>query len=112
MGYLVDRTHRELSDEEIARIASTYHAWRGEKGSGKYVDVPGFCKSATTEEIVAHGHILTPGRHVGAEEVEDDDMPFEETIKRLTATLSEQFTESAKLEQMIRVTIKSLRYGQ
>src|SRR5262249_11117478 len=73
LGRLVDRIHRELSDEEITRIARTYHAWRGEKDAGKYADVPGFCKSATTEEITAHGHVLTPGRYVGAEEVEDDD---------------------------------------
>jgi len=82
MGRLIDRTHRELTDEEIARIAGTYHAWRGlpaevsaqagEKEAGKYEDVPGFCKSATLETIAAHGHVLTPGRYVGAEEIEDD----------------------------------------
>ena len=62
---LVDRVHRELSEEEIARIAGTYHAWRGEKDAGKYKDIAGFCKSGTSEEIQQHGHILTPGRYVG-----------------------------------------------
>lgn len=112
MGYLVDRTHRELSDEEIARIARVYHAWRGEKNSVKYVDTRGFCKSATTEEIAAHGHILTPGRYVGVEEVEDDGEPFEEKMKQLAATLSEQFARSAKLEKAIQVNLKSLGYGR
>jgi type I restriction enzyme M protein len=76
MGHLIDRVHRELPDEEIKRIADTYHAWRGEKGAGKYRDVPGFCKSATLEEIRQHSHVLMPGRYVGAEQVEDDSTPF------------------------------------
>ncbi len=85
MGRMVDRTHRELTDEDIARIANTYHAWRGEKDAGEYADVPGFCKSATLEEIRKHGHVLTPGRYVGAPEQEDDGEPFEEKMKRLVA---------------------------
>src|SRR5450759_376560 len=78
MGALVDRTHKELSDEDIARIAGTYHAWRGEPGSESepgtsgYADVPGFCKSATTELVATHGCVLTPGRFVGAAEAEAD----------------------------------------
>jgi type I restriction enzyme M protein len=107
MGQLVDRTHRELSEEEIARLGRTYHAWRGEKEAGKYEDVLGFCKSATSEEIAAHGHILTPGRYVGAEEIEDDDEPFEVRMTRLTATLTEQFAESARLEAAIRTHLKN-----
>ncbi len=90
LGELIDRTHRELSDEEITRIASTYHAWRGEKDAGEYEDIAGFCKSASLEEIESHGHVLTPGRYVGAEEIEDDGEPFEEKMKRLTGTLEEQ----------------------
>ncbi len=73
LGQMTDRTHRELTDEEIAEIARAYHAWRGEKEAGKYEDVPGFCKGAKVEEIAAHGYVLTPGRYVGAEEVEDDE---------------------------------------
>jgi type I restriction enzyme M protein len=111
MGQLVDRVHRDLTDEEISRIARTYHAWRGEKDAGKFEDVPGFCKSAKTEEIAAHGYILTPGRYVGAEEAEDDDEPFEEKMKRLTQTLSGQFYDSKRLEQEIRRNLASLGYA-
>jgi type I restriction enzyme M protein len=108
----VDRVHRELSDGEIARIAWTYHAWRGEKGAGEYKDIPGFCKSATTEEIAAHGYVLTPGRYVGAEEIEDDGEPFAEKMARLTAQLEEQFQESARLETAIRRNLQELGYGK
>jgi len=72
MGSMVDRTHRELTDEDVAKIAGTYHAWRGDAGAGKYEDVPGFCRSATLEEIRKNGLVLTPGRYVGAEAAEDD----------------------------------------
>src|SRR6185312_6523669 len=71
MGTLVTRVQRELTEEEVARIAGTYHAWRGDKGAGKYADVPGFCKAAGLEDIGKHAFILTPGRYVGAEAVED-----------------------------------------
>ena len=121
MGHLVDRIHRELSDEEIARIARTYHAWRalpspasssrGAGGEG-YEDVPGFCKSATTDEIAAHGYVLTPGRYVGAEEVEDDGEPFEAKMKRLTATLREQMLEAERLDRAIERNLKELGYGR
>jgi type I restriction enzyme M protein len=110
MGYLVDRVHRELSDEEIARIAGTYHAWRGEAGAGAYQDIPGFCKSATTEEIAGYGYVLTPGRYVGAEEIEDDGEPFDEKMARMTAKLEEQFQESARLEAAIRQNLQELGY--
>ena len=102
LGHLADRTHRELSGEEITRIARTYHAWRREKDAGEYQDVLGFCKSVTTEEIAAHGFLLTPGRYVGAEEVEDDDEPFEERMTRLVMMLEQQFAESKRLEAVIR----------
>ena len=110
MGHLIDRTHRELSDEEINRIAQTYHAWRGERDAGEYKDIPGFCKSATIEEIKAHGHVLTPGRYVGAEDIEDDDEPFDEKMKRLTEKLEEQFAESSKLETIIKRNLKGLGF--
>ncbi len=113
LGHLIDRTHRELSDEEITRIAGAYHAWRGalREGAGEYQDVPGFCKSATLEEIAAHGYVLTPGRYVGAEEAEDDDEPFDDKMKRLTAKLEEQFKESARLERAIQENFRRLGYG-
>jgi type I restriction enzyme M protein len=111
MGRLIDRVHRELTDEEIAKIAGTYHAWRGNKGAGKYADVPGFCKSATMEEVQRHGHVLTPGRYVGAAEVEEDDEPFDERMKRLTTQLEEQFVEGVRLEKAIRENLKGLGYG-
>ena len=110
MGYMVDRTHREFSDEEIKRIAGTYHAWRGEPDAGKYEDMAGFCKSATTDEIASHGHILTPGRYVGAAEADEDDEPFEEKMQRLTATLAGQFQQSATLEKAIRRNLKGLGF--
>jgi type I restriction enzyme M protein len=102
MGHLVDRSHRELSEAEISRLASAYHGWRGEKEASKYEDASGFCKSGTTEEIAAHGYVLTPGRYVGAEEVEDDGESFERKLKRLAAILEEQFVESSRLEKIIR----------
>ena len=111
MGHLVDRIHRDLSDEDIEKIAGTYHAWRGDKGAKKYKDVQGFCRSATTGEIAGHGFVLTPGRYVGAEEAEGDGEEFGEKMARLTKTLSEQFAESAKLEKMIKCNLKGLGYG-
>jgi type I restriction enzyme M protein len=112
LGTLIDRVHRELTDTDIQKIVTTYHAWRGEKGAGKYEDIAGFCKSATTAEIAGHGHVLTPGRYVGAEEVEDGGEPFEEKMPRLVAELQAQFAESAKLEQAIKANLKGLGYGE
>ncbi len=111
LGVMADRTHRELTTDDIARIAGTYHAWRGEKGAGDYGDIPGFCRSATLDEIRKHGHVLTPGRYVGAEDVEDDGEPFDEKMRKLTATLEQQFAESARLEREIRKNLKGLGYG-
>ena len=123
MGTLIDRVHRELFEADLDKITSTYHAWRGDslaplplrgEGGGEglaYQDIPGFCKSATTLAIAAHGHVLTPGRYVGAEEVEDDGDPFEEKMPRLVAELHAQFAESARLEQAIKANLKGLGYG-
>jgi type I restriction enzyme M protein len=111
MGTLVDRTHRELSegeDGDVARIARTYHAWRGEKDAGLYEDSPGFCKSATQEEIRAQGHVLTPGRYVGAEAAEDDNESFEEKMAVLTARMEQQFLAGSKLENKIRQLLAQL----
>jgi type I restriction enzyme M protein len=111
LGPLVDRTHRELTDDDIARIANTYHAWRGEKEAGDYADLPGFCKSAPLDEVRKHGHVLTPGRYVGAEAQEDDGEPFEEKMRRLTAKLREQQAEAAKLDAAIAANLRELGYG-
>ena len=111
MGHLIDRVHRDLSDEEIARIAGAYHAWRGEANADDYKDIPGFCKLATIEEIAAHGHILTPGRYVGMEDTVDEDEPFSEKMARLTSKLEEEFAESARLEAMIRRNLRGLGDG-
>jgi type I restriction enzyme M protein len=111
LGTMADRTHRELTEGDVRKIASTYHAWRGDKDAGEYADVPGFCKSAALEEIRKHGHVLTPGRYVGAEEADDDGEPFEEKMKRLTATLREQQAEVARLDATIAANLKDLGYG-
>ncbi|MGK7958144.1 MAG: type I restriction-modification system subunit M [Crocosphaera sp.] len=108
LGVLIDRVHRELTAEEITRIADTYHGWRS--GKGNYEDIPGFCKSATLEDIRGHGYVLTPGRYVGAEETDDDDEPFEEKMERLTQVLQGQFAESAKLEAEIKQNLRGLGY--
>lgn len=108
LGGMVDRTHRELTEEDITRITRTYHAWRGEAGAGEYEDVPGFCKSAPTAEIMVHGYVLTPGRYVGAEEIEEDDEPFAEKMQRLAAQLEAQFAEGARLEAVIRENLRGL----
>jgi type I restriction enzyme M protein len=110
MGHMVDRTHRELTNEDIERIARTYHAWRGEKDAGEYRDVPGFCKSTTLEEIRKHGHVLTPGRYVGVEAQEDDGEPFEEKMQRLTAQWREQVAEARKLDEAVEANLQALGF--
>jgi type I restriction enzyme M protein len=102
LGTMVDRTHRELTDEDIERIASTYHAWRGEPGMGDYQDVPGFCASATINQIAEHRFVLTPGRYVGSEEAEDDGEPIAEKIARLKRELFEAFAESDRLQERVK----------
>ncbi len=111
LGVMVDRTHRELTGEEIARVAGTYHAWRGEKDAGEYKDIAGFCKSAHVEDIAQHGFVLTPGRYVGAEAQEEDSELFQEKMKRLAATLRIQMTEARKLDEVIETNLKGLGYG-
>jgi len=108
MGTLISRVRRDLDDDEIAHIATTYHDWLD--ADGGYEDVRGFCKSATVEEIAGHGYVLTPGRYVGAADLEDDGEPFEEKMARLTAELEAQFAESARLEQMICENLEGLGY--
>ena len=112
LGRMVDRTHRELTDEDIARIADTYHAWRGEAAAGDYADVPGFCKSAPLEEVRKHGHVLTPGRYVGAAPQEEDDEPFEDKMKRLVAQLRDQRDQGARLDAAIKANLALLGFGE
>ncbi len=111
MGTLIDRVHRDLTDQDVAKIAGTYHAWRGDKGAGDYADVPGFCMAAKLDDIRKHGHVLTPGRYVGAAAAEEDDEPFAEKMKRLTASLHQQQAEAAKLDAVIAANLKELGYG-
>ena len=123
MGALVDRTRRELTDADIQNIADTYHAWRGTVGARRavplrdavplpeYRDIPGFCKSATLEEIRKHGHVLTPGRYVGAEAAEDDGEAFADKMQRLSAQWREQQQEAARLDAAIKANLKELGYG-
>ncbi len=153
LGRMVDRTHRELTDEDTARIADTYHAWRGgvqeaspslkgeSRGKGAdtpspvqagklggrntpsplegegwgegektYADIPGFCKSSSLEEIRKHGHVLTPGRYVGAEPQPDDGEPFEDKMQRLVTQLREHQAEAAKLDVAIEANLKRLGF--
>ncbi len=106
MGAMIDRRHRDLTDQDVTKIAKTYHAWRNK--NGKYDDIAGFCKSASLDEIRKHGHILTPGRYVGNEEQEEDPEVFEEKMSRLTSELSKQFQKSGELEKEIRKNLKGL----
>ena len=99
MGTLINRRTRELTDEDIRKIADTYHNWK--KDVGSYEDIPGFCKSATLDEVRELDYVLTPGRYVGLPE-EEDDFDFEERVKKLTAELKEQMEESAKLDERIK----------
>lgn len=108
MGRLVDRTHRELTEDEIKRISDTYHAWRGEDVGFAYEDVPGFCMSASREDVEGHGFVLTPGRYVGAAAQEEDGEPFEEKMKRLTTQLAQQRAEAVKLDSQIKQSIEGL----
>jgi type I restriction enzyme M protein len=112
LGSMVDRIHRELTDEDVARVAGTYHAWRGDPGADAYADVPGFCKAATTDEIARHGYVLTPGRYVGAAALEDDGEPFEAKMRRLVAQLRDQRAEAAKLDAAIAANLKELGFGE
>jgi type I restriction enzyme M protein len=110
LGAMADRTHKTLRDEDIAKIAGAYHAWRTKDGA--YDDVPGFCKAATLDEVRKHGHILTPGRYVGTEELQDHDEPFEDKMSRLTSLLREQQLESVRLDGHIREALERIGYGE
>lgn len=106
MGYMIDRKHRDFTDEDIQKLSDTFTAFQ----EGTLEEVKGFCAVATTEEIAAQDNILTPGRYVGIEEQEDDGEPFEEKMKRLTAELSEIFKKSHELESEIREKLGAIGY--
>lgn len=114
LGRMESRVFRVFDEADIARIAAVVHRWRadGEDGADEaYADVPGFCRAVKLYEIAEHGHVLTPGRYVGAEEVEDDDEAFNEKMERLTAQLAEQMAKGAKLDAMIREKLERLGYA-
>ena len=111
MGSMVTRVQRELTDDDVATIAGAYHAWRGDKGAEAFEDKPGFCKSADLDLIRKHGHVLTPGRYVGAEEVEDDGVSFDEKMKHLSDLLRQQQAEGARLDDAINANLTRLGYG-
>ena len=108
LGHMVDRTRKEFSDADIEKITRAYHAWRGEDEAGLYEDIPGFCKAAHLDEIKAHGYVLTPGRYVGAEDVEDDDVPFHKRFAALRAKLDAHFAEAEALTEAIRDRLKAI----
>ena len=111
LGHMLDRTRRDLSQEDIDRVANTYHAWRGSQEANEYEDIPGFCKSATLEEILKPGHVLTPGRYVGVAPQEDDSEPFEEEMTRLATQWREQQAESHRLDTEIEANLVRLGFG-
>ncbi len=110
LGHMLDRTRRDLSQEDIVHVADTYHAWRGSEEAIEYKDVPGFCKSAKLDEICKHGHVLTPGRYVGAAPQEDDGEPFEEKMTRLSVQWREQQAEARRLDAEIEANLARLGF--
>jgi type I restriction enzyme M protein len=107
MGFMATRKNRELTEEESKKIYSTYHSWRDNKN---YEDIEGFCKTASIEEIRSHDYVLTPGRYVGIEEIEDDGIPFEVKMGKLTSELFDLFKESRELEEKIKKNLKGIGY--
>jgi type I restriction enzyme M protein len=110
MGFLVDRVRRELTAEDIQTIADTYHAWRGESDADKYEDIAGYCASVKLKDIEKNDYVLTAGRYVGAEDIEDTDEDFETKMLELTAKLSEQIAEGTVLDELIKKNLRGLGY--
>ena len=108
LGHMETRTLRTLGVDDIGKIADTYHSWRNEKPEVAFEDVPGFCKAASLEEVATHDFVLTPGRYVGAAEVEDDGEPIEEKIARVKAELFAEFDDGRRLEELIRAKLGPL----
>ena len=113
LGSMIDRVHRDLTEGDIRKVADTYHAWRADKDcTKKYEDEPGFCKSASLEDIRHHNHLLSPGRYVGTAEAEEDGESFEEKMERFTADLRDQINQSAALDKNIWANLEDLGYGE
>ncbi len=112
MGTMVDRVHKEITADDIRKIADTYHSWRGESDCGEYSDEAGYCKSAKLDEIAKHDYVLTPGRYVGAADIEDDGIAFETKMEELSQTLYKQMKESQELDAVIRKNLEGLGYGE
>jgi type I restriction enzyme M protein len=112
LGHMVDRTRREFSDDDVAKIANAYHRWRAkpEAGLELYEDIPGFCKSAGLDEVRKHGHVLTPGRYVGTEAQEDDGEPFAQKMQRLASLWRDQRAQAAELDEAIEANLKRLGF--
>lgn len=108
LGVMVDRTHRELTDDDLTQIAGTYHAWRGERDTSEYADIAGFCASATLDQIAENRHVLTPGRYVGAEDADDDGEPLNHKIKRLSDGLYDAFDLSRRMQDRVRTALERL----
>jgi type I restriction enzyme M protein len=108
LATMISRVQSELTDEVIDRISQTVAAWR--TGGVDYQDIAGFCRSVPLAEIAQHGHVLTPGRYVGAEEVEDDDEAFADKMQTLTAKLGKQMAKGAELDALIRQKLGGLGY--
>ncbi|WP_370256876.1 type I restriction-modification system subunit M [Cryobacterium sp. Hh38] len=108
VGSMVSRTNKELTDSDLERIAGTYHSWRGEPGENTYEDVPGFCASVSLEQIAEHGHVLTPGRYVGSEAVDEDEEPLDDKISRLTVEVREGFERRVQLQEQVMAALGSL----
>jgi type I restriction enzyme M protein len=116
MGTMLDRTLKELTNDDIAHITETYHVWRGEElatdNSETYQDIAGYCKSATVADMKANDYVLTPGRYVGAAEIEDDGIPFETKMTELSKTLYSQMNQAEELDKAIRKNLEALGYGE
>lgn len=112
MGSMINRIHREFTEDDVAKISGTYHAWRSEAKNSDYEDVPGYSKAASLEEIKANDYVLTPGRYVGSAEVEDDGVPFEEKMQGFSKKFFRQMKEAEVLNQLIRQNLGVLGYGE
>lgn len=108
LGEMIDRRHRELTEENVSKISETYHEWRNV--GGEYEDIKGFCKSVKIADIREHEYVLTPGRYVGIEDIEDDGIPFDEKMESMTAELAELFAKSRHLEDEIRKNLGGIGY--